>query len=316
MVKKSAPLLEVERLLDLVPYLSINPYISIEELAREFKVSEREISRELALLSMCGLPGYTAYELIDISFESGFVSITNHQPLDIPRALSATEIASLLLGLNMIRESMEEVGDGTQPGHRQVVDELIALLAGLLGAPIEVELGEASRFLSTIEGAIARRATLTLDYISGGKDLATTREIEPLSVEKLGAHFYLIANCLNSRARRSFRFDRIEKVELSGSSKVTTEPVQDAAHDVLLDSGAENPRRMARLKIGRNRRRYAEPFGAADLPKSGLVELPIFTQEWLVRTIAAGGGDIELLDDGATRAELAAWGEDILALYR
>jgi proteasome accessory factor C len=312
MSKKSGPLLEVERLLDLVPYLSINPYISIADLAREFQVSEKEISKELVLLSMCGLPGYTAYELIDISFESGFVSITNHQPLDIPRALNATEIASLLLGLNMIRESLAELGDDGARTRRQIVDELIALLTGLLGAPIEVDLDESSHFHAILEEAIAERSTLTLIYISGGQDRSTTRTVEPLSLDKVGEKIYLIANCLTSKARRSFRLDRIEKVE-------RCEPFSRPAHgNESLDNltAVSLPQRMAKLKIGQNRRRYAELLGSQELPESGLVEVAIFTQEWLIRTVVAAGGDIELLDDAAGRAEVRSWAEDILALYR
>ncbi len=61
MVKQSAPIQEVARLLDLVPYLSTHSYISLKELAAEFGVGERAMAAELSALSMCGLRGYTPY---------------------------------------------------------------------------------------------------------------------------------------------------------------------------------------------------------------------------------------------------------------
>ena len=69
---------EVARLLDLVPFLSTHSHISLKELAHEFGISEKAMASELTALSMCGLPGYTPYELIEIFFESGFVTINNH----------------------------------------------------------------------------------------------------------------------------------------------------------------------------------------------------------------------------------------------
>jgi proteasome accessory factor C len=100
MSNQSAPIQEVSRLLDLVPFLSTHSHISLKELAEEFGISEKAMASELTALSMCGLPGYTPYELIEIFFESGFVTINNHDALDIPRALTQLEVASLHSSIN------------------------------------------------------------------------------------------------------------------------------------------------------------------------------------------------------------------------
>ncbi len=110
MANKSAPIKEVSRLLDLVPFLSTHSHISLKELASEFGVSEKEMASELTALSMCGLPGYTPYELIEIFFETGYVTINNHETLDIPRALTRLEVASLLIGLEILKDRAEEDG--------------------------------------------------------------------------------------------------------------------------------------------------------------------------------------------------------------
>ena len=73
------------RTMDLIPYILENPGISIGSLAAKFSVTEKQVENDLQLIFMCGLPGYTPYELIDIVFEDGIVSVIDPQVLDKPR---------------------------------------------------------------------------------------------------------------------------------------------------------------------------------------------------------------------------------------
>jgi proteasome accessory factor C len=317
MVKKSAPLLEVERLLDLVPFLSVNPYISLKELSVEFGVSEREMSNELIALSMCGLPRYTPHELIDVSIESGYVSISNHETLDIPRALSTGELTAFLLGLNLIRDSLlnspEDKGSASKVAQ---VDSLIARLKAVLDTPIDVELNTSSHFLTEIERTIANRGSLLIRYLSSSDDAAKDREIHPLSLSREGQHIYLSAFCKSSQAHRNFRLDRIEAVT-----------VVDAVIDESLIAQMrkveeeKKPAEIAapmkvKLRILRNKRRYAELLNIENIPSSGLVEIEVYSQVWLVRAISAARGDIEIVAGAQIAALIAARARQISSLYR
>ena len=82
MVKKtSTPIEQTARLLDLVPFLLAHQGIPVEQLAEHFRVTKEIILDDLNTLWMCGLPGYTPLELIDLEFDSGFVTIRNADPL-------------------------------------------------------------------------------------------------------------------------------------------------------------------------------------------------------------------------------------------
>ena len=70
---QSTPVEKAARLLDLVPFISTHQGIALNELAEEFNLSESELLSDLNTLWMCGLPGYTPLELIDLEFESGYV---------------------------------------------------------------------------------------------------------------------------------------------------------------------------------------------------------------------------------------------------
>jgi len=87
------------RALDLIPFIVKHPGVSIAELAQAFSTTEYEISETLEIVFMCGLPGYTPLELIDLSKDDGFVSIIDPQNLNKPRNLQQLEAVSILLGL-------------------------------------------------------------------------------------------------------------------------------------------------------------------------------------------------------------------------
>ncbi|NDA96121.1 MAG: hypothetical protein EBY03_08385, partial [Actinobacteria bacterium] len=92
------------RLLDLVPFIVRNPGISIKELSQEFAVSQEEILKDLNLLFLCGLPGYTPLELIDISFDDDSVVVRDPQNLDMPRNFNEAEALALRVALATLLE--------------------------------------------------------------------------------------------------------------------------------------------------------------------------------------------------------------------
>ena len=101
----SAPLLRTARLLDLVPFLHSHQGISLKDLAQHFEVTTKQMSADLTTLWMCGLPGYTHLELMNLNFESGFVTIGNAETLSKPRTITFQEGVALLLGLDLIASS-------------------------------------------------------------------------------------------------------------------------------------------------------------------------------------------------------------------
>jgi proteasome accessory factor C len=318
MVKKSAPLLEVERLLDLVPFLSVNPYITLKELATEFGVTEREMSNELVALSMCGLPGYTPYELIDVSFDSGYVSINNHQSLDLPRALSSSELSAFLLGLNIIKDSLQNSSQSKEIIDPKIaqVSALIARLHLLLDTPIDVDLDTSSHYLSEIEKAISQRGLLSIRYLSSAEDESKERQIQPLSLRKEGLNIYLAAYCLTSGAHRNFRLDRVENLSRITPSLLPPEIKQPVNFDESINEIDQEKPEIIRLKIKRNKRRYSELLNIESIPASGIVEISVFSQAWLVRALCAAQGDIEILSGAEVAGPIVARSTKILALYQ
>ena len=104
---QATPVERAARLLDLVPFISTHQGITLSDLAAEFDVSQNELLSDLNTLWMCGLPGYTPLELIDLEFESGYVSIRNAEVLQRVRLLTKQELVIILLGLDILATSLE-----------------------------------------------------------------------------------------------------------------------------------------------------------------------------------------------------------------
>lgn len=112
----------VARAMDVIPYVLENPGIKIETLATKFGVDQKQIIKELELIFLCGLPGYTPYELIDLTFEDGFVTIIDPQLFDKPRKFTETEGVIINLGLVLLKNSISDTNQ------IQVIDHLIQKL--------------------------------------------------------------------------------------------------------------------------------------------------------------------------------------------
>jgi proteasome accessory factor C len=301
MANLSAPIQEVSRLLDLVPFLSTHSHISLKELANEFGISEKAMANELTALSMCGLPGYTPYELIEIFFDSGFVTINNHDPLDIPRALTQLEVASLLIGLEILRDSAI-----TESATLLVqIDSLIEQMKSLMGGAILIADNAITSFQTVIESAIARRATLSLQYNSPVRDEIALREVDPLSLRSEKSHSYLVAFCHSANAVREFRLDRVIEVRA----------VEDSTFIPRRAEPVVGEQSSFQLRVHGDRRAIAEALSIGEIAANGEVEVEIYSPEWLVKAVLAHSPAIELLGESQIRGEIKSTAENILALY-
>ena len=210
MAKQESGLARTARLLDLVPYLTTHQGIAISELAKTFDTTVKEITDDLNTLWMCGLPGYTPLELIDLEFESGFVSIRNAETLAAPRALDRAEALSIYMGLDLLSA---ELGGSNSSLVSEISNLQEQLRSQLISAPqVQIEASLASELRALILRAIRRRGWLEITYHSAANDQVTKRQVAPYELSQSGSHEYLQGYCDNAKAIRNFRADRIVAV--------------------------------------------------------------------------------------------------------
>ena len=116
---------QVRRLLSLVPYLRDHDGARMADVAEAFGISEATLRDDLNVLWMCGMPGLTPGDLIDIDMDAvdgeGVIHLSNADYLTRPLRLSAEEAMALVLGLQTLHEI---AGPGEQDAVERALKKL------------------------------------------------------------------------------------------------------------------------------------------------------------------------------------------------
>jgi len=206
---KETALDRVARALNLIPFIAGNPGLSITQIAERFKSTPAQISKDLTLLHMCGLPGYSHLELLDIKYDDPeFVEVTDAQVLDQPRSLTQIEALTLVLGLQLLSEI------ATDPAEKANISNLQNRLSKIIGEDfarsISISDGVVeSPMVKEIREAISRYQFISITYNSASSDSITTREVFPLDLFFKDGIGYLQAVLPTGDELRTFRVDRI-----------------------------------------------------------------------------------------------------------
>jgi proteasome accessory factor C len=295
------PLERTSRMLDLVPYINTHQGISLVELAKVFEVSTDQMINDLTTLWMCGLPGYTPLELMDLDFESGFVSITNAPTLAKPRSITHEEGVALVLGLDVLRSAISSERDdliGAIESLSKRISELVNLPLALTAS------SDLSHEVSTsVKEAISQRSGLKISYHSLYKDEISTRVVLPLEILDNDGYLYLHAYCSTAKDFRNFRIDRIQSAETAEVEKPST-------------ATPENPEKIPfELKVVRPTRDVSERFAESYLDAGTVFKGSSFSQQWISRSVFASGGAVELMTPSDIRSDIARRAESILNRY-
>lgn len=308
MVKKStSPIVKTERLLNLVPFLLTHQNISLKDLSAEFDLTEREMLDDLNTLWMCGLPGYTPLELIDLSFESGYVTISNAQTLQEVRSLTSDEVIVLLLGLDLVKSTLASGDIETS----ELIDGLRIKATQIVGDVVSVALGTSGESLTLVQSAMSQRRELLFTYLSATKDSVSTRRVIPQDIRTADGVSYLDGYCTDSAAFRTFRIERMSEISLGSSAsplarertELTQEPTQEMAQIKVTDSPRKNSE-----KLGID---FSELRGAI----GATVSVGYFDSQWLVRTALSAGGSLEIVAPEQARLMAKSRAQSLLKAY-
>lgn len=303
----TSPLNKAARMLDLVPYLHAHQGIALSTLAQNFGVSESEMNADLTTLWMCGLPGYTPLELIDLSFDSGFVTIRNAQTLESPRSLNKEEAVALLLGLDLVRSALA-VERQDLITKIDILSERLRTLIGLQ-AQLKAEPAIDGSIRSTITKSISSGTSLDIKYHSLYADRISERTILPIEWQKDAFHEYVFAYCDQAQSFRTFRLDRIQYANV-GEKKLKPEKISQIL---------ENSALTYRIRIHSHLRAARELFefegDDKDLHSGIEKEISSFTSEWMRRMIFSASASVEMLSPAVERLDIATSAKALLALY-
>ena len=298
----SAPLARTARLLDLVPFINTHQGIALKELAKHFEVTPAQMNADLTTLWMCGLPGYTHLELMNLDFESGFVSIGNASTLSKPRAITFQECVALLLGLDLIASSL--------PSDRQdlftAAESIRTRLTDILGLPIKLSVvtNTSGSVGTAIAQAIEASSGLKIRYHSLYKDQVTERVVVPVNLYESDNHQYMRAFCSTAMDYREFRVDRIDQPTPADFS---------AEFPAKIDS---TEKLSFSIKIMSPSRDVTERFAIEHSTTGSSIELSSYSRQWIERSVMASGEAVLLSAPQEIRAEIAKKAQLMLNRYK
>lgn len=217
------------RLVGLVSYLETSGPVPVDDLARRFGVSAKQILADVDTLWISGTPGYWPEDLIDFdadSYERGIVRLTQSRGMTRPLRLGTREAITLIAALRAMSEVVAQTGD---PEQAAVIDSALAKLTAASGeaaASLDVRLAvDASpEVLAAVRTALSSHRRLRIEYVNNS-DVTSTRVVEPIRLLPSDDFTYLHAWCTEAQGERTFRTDRILSAEvLAQDAARTTEP--------------------------------------------------------------------------------------------
>ena len=292
------------RTMDLIPYILENPGITTTELAEKFNTTQKQIEKDLQLIFLCGLPGYTPYELIDLTFEDGIVSVIEPQVLNKPRKFSSSEMVVIKLGLEILREiNADDVRKLTKIDKilnkiNSRADQNSFLLADQINSTL---------FYSQISLAISQKRILNIEYKSLAKDNLSKRKILPGRISMSNGNLYLSAYDIERQSDRVFKMELISSCDTGEIFKEN--PIPSNESDQVIELWVDE-------KLTNFIERNTSIIIAQQKITGGLqVTLKVSNLEWLARSIVSFAPDIMVISPASLSEMVNQRVRDLLATY-
>ncbi|NDF02122.1 MAG: WYL domain-containing protein [Actinobacteria bacterium] len=298
------------RILRMVPFLSSHQGIEIREACEIFGVSERELIADLNLLWVCGLPGYSHLELIDVQFDGGYISIANAGAIAKPRRLTYEESSALIVALNSLLLSVDSQ---TKESILNLINKLVKI-SERADPKVSIDISKLSiqPDLHLIDKAIAANLQISIDYYSPTSDKLTTRDVAPLEylADSSGGR-YLYAWCYSASDFRQFKIERIRGIRATHTKVTKFEPLSESSKN--LDNFIE-------LELNEKALWFAEEWGIRNLIRNQSDEgfigtVKLHNHEWAIRAVLALSGEMKIPSDTVLRQEVADRAAASLANY-
>ena len=280
------------RLIDLVPFLHSHPGISLKDAANEFHVSVPELVADLNLLFMCGLPGYTPLELIDLTFDDGYVVLRDPQNLTMPRNFTESELLIIKIALATLSDVV--IGE-----LKAEIDNLLRKIDENLGTHIPRDSlllldDKRKRLLLLSKQALENQKKIEITYNNETKDQVLKRKISLIAYYEKNGRSFWDAWCHLSQGRRTFNLDKVltaslltessEVGELSGDVNEIQVVVEVDMRGEFFQKNREN---LIPAATGNNR-----------------FNMKVFQREWIIREILSAAGTVKIVEPEELKSEV------------
>ena len=239
--------LQVNRIVSMVSDLSRrhregHPDVKVAELAQRLGVSERQISKDLSVLTMMSDdPECDWLSSLRVWQEGDTLALSTCGPFQRPVRLLPDELLSIRVGLAVESDTVTDLVAELWPDAADAEEPLRAFSVG-------AHVSGCADVLDLTRSAIEDRCCLELLYAGEGSSHGRARTIQPHQLVFHGGVVYINAYCESVKSWRRFRADRVVDASLSDRHfewRDDFEPIDDSANVFIepddVDGGAEVP---------------------------------------------------------------------------
>ncbi|WP_045822793.1 helix-turn-helix transcriptional regulator [Williamsia herbipolensis] len=320
----------LSRLLAMVPYFLAHPGTSADEAAADLGVTPKEVMADLNQLWMCGLPGYTPGDLIDLDFSEESIQVTFSAGIDRPLRLTPTEASVLLVALRALIDMRGVLDPGAARRAIAKVERAVGSARDAGDPDVRTGAGEPSDAAETtdvsapmaaVRGAVRGSHAVWIRYYSASRDAVSERIVDPVRIVAVDGNSYLEGWCRQSAGIRLFRLDRIDEARvLDEPAAVPDEPDPEATL-ALFNADPQLPTALMTIdpSVAWVMDYYLiEPLDdvaetATDTPIRA--RMAYGSEDWLTRFVLGFGGRIRLMNAPGAAGEVTRRAADALAAY-
>jgi proteasome accessory factor C len=293
----------------MLPWVIAHPGVTVNEVCERFGYTPAQLAEDLAIVFMCGLPGYGPGDLMVAEIDGDQVLVdTAEYFARAPRLAPAEALALLAAGMAVVGSG--QASEALTSAVKKLTKVLLPEGAGI----IDVDLAGEPQSLSLLRDAAATGRVVELTYTSLSRDQTTVRQVEPWSVFSSLGNWYLSAHCRMAGAERIFRVDRIREARLT--SDTFEPPATVPPPEARYTPSVEDVR--CTIALGRGARWVLDYYPVALLTDRGdEVEIEFSAADPLVaaRLLLRLGPHGRLLEGPEVSEALAEQRRRILALY-
>ncbi len=209
------PRLEPQEIFLLLSYVNNHPGITLTALSRKFKHSKREIKKALELASLCGLPDYTPFDLIEVDFEGEKVFLRFADYFEKPLNLSVVEAVAILNTVKLLKKTGLPLFEN--------LDSAVNKIKGALSGEVSQKIDEAAEGRAIVTEEIAPEILKKINYCLENclraemvyhtvtRDQLSCRQVDPYLLVLDKGKWYLIAFCHLRQSQRRFLVSHIKE---------------------------------------------------------------------------------------------------------
>ncbi len=287
----------LRRMLIFVPYLVQHAGTKLSEVARLFDVNEDELTADLNLLFLSGLPPYGPGDLIDVDIEDGRVWIRMADYFARPVRLTRNEARDLYLRAVALAGAPGLAEAPALSGAlRKLADALGPDALGPLAERVEAAgSSPAGTMLEAVRRAVADHRRVEIEYHAISSGEITVRRIDPEEVFLAIGNWYVAAWDDRSDQERLFRVDRIRRVTPT-RGRFEPRGLAGAGRPLYTPTGEDVEVRLVLHPGARWVAEYYETTSEVDLPDGTLeIVLPAKRLEWVARLMLRLAGEARIV---------------------